>query len=147
MLIVMQVVRGGLTLPHGTGQSSVVCVIAKGSEAQAAKDAGETPPCPLSTTASSMDHLLWACSYRHERVAYLSSLFTGADVVGDEALIESILASNGKAISFDKLICTPEMSKVSCCIHLFHGNNLLPLMILMFPDRHLQGLGRFLDPR
>jgi hypothetical protein len=37
----------------------------------------------------------------------------GADVVGDEALIESFITSNGKSISFDKLICTPDMSKVS----------------------------------
>ena len=33
-------------------------------------------------------------------------------MVGDEALIESIVSSNGKAISFDKLICTPDMNKV-----------------------------------
>jgi len=35
----------------------------------------------------------------------------GADVVGDEALISEIISSEGRAITFDRLIATPEFMK------------------------------------
>ncbi|GAX81125.1 hypothetical protein CEUSTIGMA_g8559.t1 [Chlamydomonas eustigma] len=69
-----QVIRGAVDLPHGTGKKSIICVFAKGAEAEAARAAG-------------------------------------ADVIGDEALIQSIIELEGKELGFDKLIATPEFMK------------------------------------
>jgi large subunit ribosomal protein L1 len=38
-------------------------------------------------------------------------LLSGADIIGDEGLIQSIIEMEGKELGFDKLIATPEFMK------------------------------------
>ena len=40
-----------------------------------------------------------------------TALLPGADVIGDEALISAIVEGGAKAVTFDKLIATPEFMK------------------------------------
>ena len=140
-----QAVRGTASLPHGTGRSVRVAVFADPDDAAGAKAAGArlgaasctAPTCSLllcvnfhrfvldggaSLSGQIREHprgfkrRVWQ-KVNHTCRHLLHPDIAGADIIGDEALINRIAKDGSSAIEFDKLVATksskPLLSRVA----------------------------------